>query len=218
MIDLTATPVSSGQHPARAGTRPAGASTRARRPSTTSATRPRPSRARRGIRPTQAAGEPIPSRGGAAESFLVTGLETATEYFFALKAVDQASNWSALSNGASATDLGRHELDGRLGDAGGGRAGRALPVRGDLLGRRRRRSGLGRGHRERNASSDAVRLRRLSRGSAYTPRRCRSIAASTSTSSTSTTVTATRSRPSPRAGPLRRRTRSDGKSVGRAGA
>ncbi len=54
----------------------------------------------------QAVSEPIPSRGGAIESYLVTGLETATEYSFALKAVDQASNWSALSNVASGTTSG----------------------------------------------------------------------------------------------------------------
>lgn len=54
----------------------------------------------------EAVGEPIPSRGGVVESFLVTGLETATEYFFALKAVDQASNLSALSNIASGTTMG----------------------------------------------------------------------------------------------------------------
>ncbi len=72
---------------------------------------------------TQAEDEPAPSRSGQAESFLVTGLETATEYFFALKAVDQASNWSPLSNGATATTGGGTTLSAGSVSPGAGEPG-----------------------------------------------------------------------------------------------
>jgi len=42
-----------------------------------------------------------PRPGGTRESFTVEGLEPATQYYFALKAMDEAGNWSALSNVAA---------------------------------------------------------------------------------------------------------------------
>ncbi|NTU72113.1 MAG: hypothetical protein HGB10_09885 [Coriobacteriia bacterium] len=52
---------------------------------------------------TQATGEPTPQLAGSIESFEVTGLVTGTPYYFAMKAVDDNSNWSALSNSVSGT-------------------------------------------------------------------------------------------------------------------
>jgi chitodextrinase len=52
---------------------------------------------------TQAADEPAPQAAGNAETFVVTGLSPDTDYHFALKAADEKSNWSALSNIASGT-------------------------------------------------------------------------------------------------------------------
>jgi formylglycine-generating enzyme required for sulfatase activity len=55
----------------------------------------------------QAEGEPAPSRSGAEETFLVTGLTPDTEYYFAVRTADAADNWSGLSNVATAmTPLG----------------------------------------------------------------------------------------------------------------
>jgi len=42
-----------------------------------------------------------PRPGGSLESFTVEDLEPATQYYFALKAMDEAGNWSALSNVAA---------------------------------------------------------------------------------------------------------------------
>jgi hypothetical protein len=47
---------------------------------------------------TQVEGTPAPKLHGSAESYAVTGLEQATGYHFALKAIDNAGNGSALSN------------------------------------------------------------------------------------------------------------------------
>jgi phosphodiesterase/alkaline phosphatase D-like protein len=47
---------------------------------------------------TQVAGESTPKAAGTVESFTVTGLESSTTYYFAVKAADDASNWSGLSN------------------------------------------------------------------------------------------------------------------------
>jgi hypothetical protein len=47
---------------------------------------------------TQAFGEPVPSPSGSAEQFTVGGLEPGTLYYFAVKAIDEASNASPLSN------------------------------------------------------------------------------------------------------------------------
>jgi formylglycine-generating enzyme required for sulfatase activity len=68
-------------------------------------------------------GEPLPSQGGTPESFVVTGLETATEYFFALRAVDQASNWSPISNVASDTTYAGTTLTGASVSPGAGAPG-----------------------------------------------------------------------------------------------
>lgn len=50
----------------------------------------------------QAAGEPSPKPAGSADTFVVTGLEPATPYYFALKTADADGNWSAKSIIASA--------------------------------------------------------------------------------------------------------------------
>ena len=51
----------------------------------------------------QCADEPAPQAAGHMESFLVSGLSPTTTYYFALKAADEASNWSAISNVAQGT-------------------------------------------------------------------------------------------------------------------
>jgi hypothetical protein len=51
---------------------------------------------------TQAAGEPSPEPAGSADTFVVTGLDPATPYYFALKTADAAGNWSEKSIIASA--------------------------------------------------------------------------------------------------------------------
>lgn len=50
----------------------------------------------------QAAGEPSPRPAGSADSFVVTGLDPVTMYFFALKTADAEGNWSMKSIIASA--------------------------------------------------------------------------------------------------------------------
>jgi Tol biopolymer transport system component len=47
---------------------------------------------------TPAAGEPVPGPAGTSETFTITGLATATLYYVALTASDEASNTSGLSN------------------------------------------------------------------------------------------------------------------------
>jgi len=47
---------------------------------------------------TRVTGVPAPKPAGSPESFTVTGLTVGMSYHFALKAVDEASNWSSLSN------------------------------------------------------------------------------------------------------------------------
>jgi len=47
---------------------------------------------------TQATGEPAPQVADSPEEFTITGLDASTPYYVALKAVDEAGNWSALSN------------------------------------------------------------------------------------------------------------------------
>lgn len=42
--------------------------------------------------------EPVPKPAGQSESFTVTDLQPGTDYYFGIKAVDEASNWSGLSN------------------------------------------------------------------------------------------------------------------------
>ena len=52
---------------------------------------------------TQATGEPAPKVAGSAETFTITNLAANTTYYFALKAADEATNWSPLSNVVSVT-------------------------------------------------------------------------------------------------------------------
>jgi Tol biopolymer transport system component len=47
---------------------------------------------------TQATGEPAPKAAGQTESFDVTGLVSNTGYHFAIRAADEADNWSPVSN------------------------------------------------------------------------------------------------------------------------
>ena len=47
--------------------------------------------------------QPAPASGGTAQSYLVQSLTPGTSYYFAIKAVDEAGNWSGLSNVAHAT-------------------------------------------------------------------------------------------------------------------
>ncbi|MCP4549332.1 MAG: T9SS type A sorting domain-containing protein, partial [bacterium] len=46
---------------------------------------------------------PVPLPAGSPESFEITGLEPSTEYYFAVKVGDEATNWSGLSNVISRT-------------------------------------------------------------------------------------------------------------------
>ena len=52
---------------------------------------------------TSVAGEPAPSVAGSTESYTVTGLQSNTTYYFAIKTADEVSIWSDLSNVASVT-------------------------------------------------------------------------------------------------------------------
>ena len=54
---------------------------------------------------TQLSGEPNPKTAGSNESFIVTGLDPATAYSFAIKTVDDTGNWSVVSNCPSVTTL-----------------------------------------------------------------------------------------------------------------
>lgn len=47
---------------------------------------------------TQCTGEPTPKTAGSSESFVVTGLNSNTKYYFAIKTADEVLNWSGLSN------------------------------------------------------------------------------------------------------------------------
>lgn len=47
---------------------------------------------------TQATGEPAPHAPGTSETFTVTGLNTNTVYYFAIRTGDEVPNWSGLSN------------------------------------------------------------------------------------------------------------------------
>jgi hypothetical protein len=68
-------------------------------------------------------GVPAPRSAGDPESFVVTGLAPVTEYFFALKAADEAANWSELSNVASESTVSL----ARLTDSPGATSGAYLP-------------------------------------------------------------------------------------------
>jgi phosphodiesterase/alkaline phosphatase D-like protein len=52
---------------------------------------------------TPATGEPSPQAAGASESFVVTGLNPNTTYYFCLITADEVPNWSGLSNVANGT-------------------------------------------------------------------------------------------------------------------
>lgn len=52
---------------------------------------------------TKASGLPSPSSPGSAESYQLKGLSTSTKYYAAIKTMDKAGNWSAMSNVAIAT-------------------------------------------------------------------------------------------------------------------
>ncbi len=52
---------------------------------------------------TQVSGEPSPQIAGSSESFTVTGLNSDTQYYFAIKTADEVPNWSGLSNVVTAT-------------------------------------------------------------------------------------------------------------------
>ncbi len=54
---------------------------------------------------SQVTGEPTPSSAGSAETLLVDDLDPEQTYYFAIKTVDEANNWSALSNVHSVTTL-----------------------------------------------------------------------------------------------------------------
>ena len=47
---------------------------------------------------TQVSGEPTPAAAGTVQNFEVTGLNSSTTYYLAIKASDDAGNWSGLSN------------------------------------------------------------------------------------------------------------------------
>lgn len=55
---------------------------------------------------TPVTGEPVPSVAGSPESFIVTGLSSGVTYYFALRSLDEAFNWSAVSNSPSGTTSG----------------------------------------------------------------------------------------------------------------
>ena len=54
---------------------------------------------------TQVSGEPAPSGAGTAETLVVQGLTSGTNYMFALRACDDVGNWSGISNIVSTTTL-----------------------------------------------------------------------------------------------------------------
>jgi hypothetical protein len=57
---------------------------------------------------TQCQDEPTPNPAGSPESFVVTDLEELTGYFFAIRAIDNASNKSTLSNTVSDTTIEKY--------------------------------------------------------------------------------------------------------------
>ncbi len=102
---------------------------------------------------TRVSGEPLPSPAGQPESFTVDSLDPGTTYYFALKVADEASNWSALSNLASAsTTPSENPLGGRLRELVGRQLHRCRPERDpidcrDELGRSRHHEHAIRGSR-----------------------------------------------------------------------
>jgi chitodextrinase len=54
---------------------------------------------------TQIENEPTPEPAGNQQTMIITNLEPNTTYYFAMKAADEADNWSALSNVVSVTTI-----------------------------------------------------------------------------------------------------------------
>jgi hypothetical protein len=54
---------------------------------------------------SQVSGEPAPQPAGSQQSHTVTGLNSNTTYYFAIKTADEVPNWSGLSNVVTATTL-----------------------------------------------------------------------------------------------------------------
>ena len=72
---------------------------------------------------TQATGAPMPRIAGSTETFVVTGLRASTLYYFALKAADEAPNWSAISNSPSGSTSAAPPVSGGGGGGFGGGGG-----------------------------------------------------------------------------------------------
>jgi hypothetical protein len=63
------------------------------------------------INASQATGEPVPQPAGTEETFTVTGLQSNTTYYFAIKVADEVPNWSGISNiRVAATDAVADEI------------------------------------------------------------------------------------------------------------
>lgn len=64
---------------------------------------------------TAVTGLPLPKPAGSVETFTVTGLLSGVSYYFALRAVDDAGNWSGVSNlvyrSMQTTDVGSGSLE-----------------------------------------------------------------------------------------------------------
>jgi len=60
---------------------------------------------------TQVTGEPTPRTAGSAETMTINGLSANTQYYFAMKVLDEASNTSGLSNVASGTTISIPTVD-----------------------------------------------------------------------------------------------------------
>ena len=54
---------------------------------------------------TQCTGEPAPQIAGTSQNFTVTGLQSGTTYYFAMKTADEVPNWSGLSNVPSGSTI-----------------------------------------------------------------------------------------------------------------
>lgn len=59
----------------------------------------------------QASGEPTPKPSGQRERFTVSGLTPGVTYYFSLKSVDDASNWSRMSNVVTRTASATVDVD-----------------------------------------------------------------------------------------------------------
>jgi hypothetical protein len=52
---------------------------------------------------TQATGEPVPLAAGFIQNHVISGLDSSTTYYFAIKTADEVPNWSGISNSPSDT-------------------------------------------------------------------------------------------------------------------